>query len=468
MNSFLPSDFETLRSIPELRDVPDEQLRWLLDKSEFRSLRKGENLFVPQMSLEHLFIILEGALEVFISEEENRKVLFQFQKGGILGYLPYSKIQESPGYAQAFTDIRMCCCPKSAFPELICDNHELTDALVQVLIFKARNLSTQTLQNEKILALGKLTAGLSHELNNPISSIQRDASGLNRLFNSGSLLELIISNVGLAAGEKSRLQQSLNAWKQSSRTGNMTPSEIRTLEIDWLEKLTQWGMQDPDEAAEVFTDSGIDFEKVSYWVEKINPNMVDSWLHGVQFFLQSQAMVSTIQKAADRVKSLTRAVKTFSHIDQEAIRGDVNLTQGIEDTLIILSHKIKASKIEISFSRSETPVSIVGYAGELNQVWTNLIDNAIDALVGSEGPKLEISIIAQELNVTVAITDNGSGIPDEIKSRIFEPFFTTKGIGIGSGMGLDLVNQIVAKHRGKIGLESVPGQTTFHLEFPKG
>jgi len=468
MDGFTPSDFSTLRSIPELREVPDEQLKWLLDKAELRSLHKGEDLLEPGMPLEHLFIILEGTLEMFTSKEENRKVLFQFQRGDILGYLPYSDVQKSPVYGQASTDMRLCCYPKSAIPELICDNHELTEAFVHVLIFKARNLSTQTLQNEKILALGKLTAGLSHELNHPIASIQRDASDLDRLFSSGTLLELIVCCVGLDAQEKSELRQRLIAWTQSRRSADMKPSEIRNREIDWLEKLTQWGMRDPEEAAEVFTDSGINFDDVGYWVEKINPKMVDDWLHAVQFLLQSQAMVSTIQRATERVKSLTRAVKTFTHMDREAIRADLDLAQGIEDTLLILSHKIKTSKVAVTFSKPESPVTVVGFAGELNQVWTNLIDNAVDALNGTKFPKLDIRIATEDSIVRVLISDNGPGIPDEIKPKIFEPFFTTKGMGKGSGLGLDLVTQIVAKHRGKIHLESVPGQTTFHLEFPKG
>jgi signal transduction histidine kinase len=468
MHGFTSSDFSTLRAIPELRKVPDGQLKWLLDKSTCTSLSKGEYLFVPDAPLEHLYVILEGTLDMLSSNEGNRKVLFQFQRGEILGYLPYSNLHKSPFFVQCLTDVRLCGYPKSAIQEMICDTHELTNAFVQVLLFKARNLSTLTLQNEKLLALGKLTAGLSHELNNPISSIQRDAADLDRLFNSGPLLELIVRCESLEATERSNLRQSLLSWKDSRRANEMKPAEIRKMEIDWLERLSQWGMLDPEEAAEVFTDSGIAFEEVSYWVEKINPSIVNEWLHGVQFFLQSQAVVNTIQKATERVKSLTRAVKTFTHMGRESIRADLNLAQGIEDTLIILSHKIKVAKIEVSFRKPQAPCTVVGFAGELNQIWTNLIDNAIDALQGTEFPKLEIVITPENEFVRVSITDNGPGIPEEIQSRIFDPFFTTKGMGKGSGLGLDLVTQLVSKHRGKIRLDSISGRTAFHLEFPRG
>jgi signal transduction histidine kinase len=466
MNTFAHLDFETLRAIPELKEVPDEQLLWFLDNSTFRTLSKGEDLFVPEMTVDHLYIILEGTLEMISLKQENKKVLFQFRQGEILGHLPYSNFHTSPVLVKACTDVRLCCYPKSAIRG-ICENYELTNALVQVMLLKVKNLSTNTLQNEKMLALGKLTAGLSHELNNPITSIQREAADLQRLFETGPLLNLIICCAGVADEEKSQMRQSLLAWKQSRRRADMKPSEIQDLEVAWSAQLTQWGMHEPEEAAEAFTDAGIDFEEVSYWVEKINPQTIHDWLHGVQHFIQSQAIVSAIQKATERVKSLTRAVKTFTHVNREPIRAPLNLVHGIEDTLIILSHKLRAAKVDIALHKPERPVIMVGFAAELNQVWTNLIDNAIDALNGTTSPKLDISISTEDSLIKVTITDNGPGVPEEIRSRIFEPFFTTKGIGIGTGMGLDLVTQIVAKHRGKIRLDSVPGKTSFHLEFPK-
>ncbi|HSF55083.1 MAG TPA: HAMP domain-containing sensor histidine kinase, partial [Algoriphagus sp.] len=222
-----------------------------------------------------------------------------------------------------------------------------------------------------------------------------------------------------------------------------------------------------EEAAEVFTDSGIDSEEIHHWVKKLTPNKVDTWLNWIQFLLQTQALVSNIKNATEGISRLIGAVKSYTHMDQAPVKTDVDLSKGIKDTLAILAHKIKASHVEVIFPKPESPITVFGFPGELNQIWTNLIDNAIDAMEVTKSPKLEIRIIPTKNTVSVEITDNGPGIPSGIKSKIFDPFFTTKGMGKGTGMGLDLVNQIVNKHEGKIQVDSTSGQTTFKVEFPK-
>lgn len=466
MNSSSPLYFEILRSIPELSDVPDSQLNWLLANSEMKTFQTGELVVDPASLPEHTYIIMDGTIEMFIQHGENKDLMFQFHKGAILGYLPFSDDIQSSTYGQAVTPSSLLTYPKSKIQSLVSHNPDLTRALVRILVNRTQNFTTQTLQNEKMLALGKLSAGLSHELNNPIASIERDSFELGRLFTTGNLLNLMLSDIGLDAAEKSMLRQAINSWTQAKRPTGTPSSEILKLEKKWLKKLKLWGMKNPDEAAEVFTDSGIDPDEVSVWVKKIEPERVDAWLNGVQFLLQSQALVKTVQDASERVKSLISAVKTFTHVGRASSRTKLSLSKGIEDTLIILSHKLKKIGVEVSFSKPEEPVFIKGYPSELNQVWTNLIDNAIDALEDIKNPKLEIKIIPQANSTAVLIRDNGSGISDEIQSRIFEPFFTTKGIGKGSGMGLDLVNQIILKHGGTILVDSVPGQTTFRLDFP--
>ena len=423
--------------------------------------------FEPNMPADEIYLILDGKVDMFIRQGESKKFIFQYDKGHILGYFPYSDETHSLAYGQAAAALKLMSYPKSQIQKLISQNPDLTKALLRILIPGNKNFTSQRLQNEKMFALGKLSAGLSHELNNPIASIQRDTTELARLFNEANLPNLVLCNSGLEDHDKSKLHHTLISWMQAERTTGMTSSEIRRREKLWLENLRAWGVQNPDEAAEIFTDYGIDFEEVQFWVEKIQPEKLDQWLHGIQFLLQSQALLKTAQDASERIKSLISAVKNFTHVDHGiSTRANLNLVKGIEDTLIILAHKLKKFDVQVTFSKPERPVYITGYASELNQVWTNLIDNALDALEKTQTPKLEIKILPQDTIVSVLISDNGSGIPDEIKSRIFEPFFTTKGMGKGSGLGLDLVNQIIQKHGGKIHVDSAPGHTTFRLEFP--
>lgn len=466
MDSYNKTDFETLRSTAEFRAVSDLELRWLLENSNRQTLQAGDFLFKPDTLIDRLVIVLDGTLELFTFQDEKKRTLIRYQKGGILGSLPFSRTMEPAVYCQASVPTELLSFSKSNFPELLLQGPELTEALVQVMVARNRSFSPQTLQNEKMLTLGRLTAGLSHELNHPIAAIQRDNAELSRVFLKGNLNKLVSSCTGLAAEEKLQLQEAISTWVRSSRPPGATAKEIQKFEKEWLDKLRDWGMKDPSEAAEVFTDFGIESEEIGFWVKKIDHEMVDTWLTGLQFLLQSQALVTNINSAVERIEGLIRAVKSFSHLDWESARKELDLFGGIQSTLSILNHKIKASKTEVIFPKPELPVTVNGSAGELNQVWTNLIDNALDAMEGISSPKLEISIIPGKTEVSVKITDNGSGIPEEIKSRIFEPFFTTKGIGKGTGLGLDLIQHIIQKHGGKISVDSKPGETTFEVKLP--
>ncbi|OOG76765.1 sensor histidine kinase [Algoriphagus sp. A40] len=466
MGSYIKSAFETLRSIPELLPVPDSQVEWLLKNSEFRSLQEGEYLFEPEMQADRLFIILEGAVDLFFVQGGNRKTILNYQKGGILGYLPYSRIQKSVSYCIATSQTEVLSFPKSKIRELILQNPELTEELVQILVSRTGNFTSQALQNEKILTLGKLSAGLSHELNSPIASIHRDNDEIARLLGSEFLNELVVSYSGLVAEEKPKLLAAIDKWKHSVRPAGWNPADTRTLENDWKEKLKTWGMTNPEEAAEVFTDFGIDPEEISFWIKKLNPQVVETWLGWVQFLLQSQALVANIKNATERINRLIKAVKSYTHLDQAPVKTSLNLSTGIEETLSLLAHKIKASRVEVDFTISDPPITIMGFPGELNQIWTNLIDNAVDAMEKAPNPKLEIKITPNKEMAITTITDNGSGIPEEIREKIFQPYFTTKQMGKGTGIGLDLVSQILSRHGGNISVNSISGKTTFQVELP--
>lgn len=461
------SAFQTLRDIPEFKNVPDDQLKWLFENSDIKSLETGEFLFEPDQPIEWIYIFLSGSLDLFYFQGGNKRSMAQYQKGGILGYLPYSRAQKSIGYGEITTTAEILCYPKSRIQELIHQNPELTEEFVHFMVSRVRNFTSQNLQNEKMLALGKLSAGLTHELNNPIASINRDNAELQRLFQSENMSDLSLIASGLNISEMEHLNDSIKNWKKSQRRAEMKPLEIRKLENDWQERLEAWGLEDADEAAEVFCDFGLDPEEIGIWVEKIKPELLPIWLSWIQFLLQSQALINNIQTATERVGKLIGAVKSYTHMDRAPEKGEVDMVRGIADTLAILAHKIKDSRVKIMFEKPEIPILICGYGGELNQVWTNLIDNALDAMDSTSEPTFEIKLTPGKSTVCVEFIDNGTGIPDDIKTKIFDPFFTTKAIGKGTGMGLDLVNQIVLKHGGNIKLESQPGRTLFRIELPK-
>lgn len=456
-----------LRSIPDFSNVPDAQLKWLYENSEIKSLGAGEFLFEPDQPIEWIYIFLEGSLELYYHQAGNKRSIAQYQEGGILGYLPYSRAQKSIGYGEITSQAEVLSYPKLRIQELIHQNPELTEELVHFMVSRVRNFTSQNLQNEKMLALGKLSAGLTHELNNPIASINRDNAELHRLFESETMSDLSLSYAGLDASEKGKLIESIVTWKKSRRSAEMKALEIRRLENEWIDRLESWGMDDADEAAEVFCDFGINPDEIKAWIEKIKPEQVPVWLGWIQLLLQSQALINNIQTATERIGKLIGAVKSYTHMDLAPEKSEVNLVRGISDTLAILSYKIRDAQIKVLFEKPESEIFISGYVGELNQIWTNLIDNAIDAMESTPDPIFEIHLITAKSTVCIEFIDNGPGIPDEIKSKIFDPFFTTKAIGKGTGLGLDLVNQIVLKHGGTIKVESKPGRTLFRIELPK-
>lgn len=460
------SFFESLRSINDFRKVPDNQLTWWIENSDHLELQPGDILFESGSPNDKTFVVIKGYLESLLSRGNTKTKLQYHGQGDVLGYHIFSDQETCSFTCQANKQAEVLCFPKSNLPELIAKNPELTEALAKITLAKARNFSSLDIQNEKLLTLGKLTAGLSHELNHPIVSIQRDNAELNRLFMKEDLTKLVSACAGLNSQETEELQRSLTVWKNSKRIIGTHPKEIAKTEQMWMQRLSSWGMTDPSDTAEAFTDFGLDPEEINYWINKIKPELAERWLSWLGFILHTQALVTNLSNATERIGNLIRTVKTFSYLDWESSRRELDVSAGITATLAILEHKIKSAGAEVSFSKPNSPALVFGAAGELNQVWTNLIDNALDAMAGVSSPKLDIVILIEKAEVIVQITDNGSGIPDEIKAKIFEPFFTTKGVGKGTGMGLDLIKHIVKKHGGKISVNSQPGQTTFQVELP--
>ncbi|GAB3234609.1 cyclic nucleotide-binding domain-containing protein [Algoriphagus aestuariicola] len=461
-------DFERLRLIPDFHEVPDAQLDWLLQNSHSIELQKGDFLFQPNTPSRHLHIVLSGALELYVLYGSNKRTLNHFDKGSTLGQFPLLKETEFTAYCQASLPSRILSFPISEFQNLLTMHEELTEALVSSRTTKPRKVSFQTLQNQKLISLGKLTAGLSHELNHPINSIQRDSAELNRIFSKGGIERLLIQDSELNERDQSLLKDAVSGWMHQIPDTTISSVEIQQVEKQWLKRLIEWGMKNPSDAAEVFTDTKVDPEELEDWLKKIKPALAETWLTGLQQLLQSQLLVTNISIAAERIKELIQTVKSFSRIDRETTQRELDLVSEIRDTLSLLQHKIKAIKAKVIFPQTEGPILIHGSGGELNQVWTNLIANALDAMEAIPNPQLQIRIRRENSQVSVKITDNGSGIPEDILFKIFDPFFTTKGLGKGTGLGLDLVRQIVEKHGGEISVESKTGETTFDVRLPLG
>jgi signal transduction histidine kinase len=351
--------------------------------------------------------------------------------------------------------------PPEAFEELLKSSSTAAMAVLRWVMARLNQNESLLHQQEKMAALGTLSAGLAHELNNPAAAAQRNAAELGR-----TLFKLQALNHQI---ESRALKENLAGWldsfvRETSRRFS-SPVKLDALErIDRVDELQSWLEERQIEPAWELAPALVSFGWSAGELENLRENVlfevIVQWL-GIACL--TIARVSEIQQAMERISSIVQAVKSYTYLDQARLL-EVDIHEGLENTLVIMQHKLKRG---ISVRRDYSPnlPRIEAYASELNQVWTNIIDNAIDAMNGSG--EITLRTYAENDSVVVEIADNGPGIPANIQSRIFEPFFTTKPPGQGTGLGLHISHDIVVnRHHGQLLLDSRPGETKFKVILP--
>ena len=349
------------------------------------------------------------------------------------------------------------------FRQLLKDCPRSVDLFVPALAERSKDLEIKLRQQEKLAALGKLSAGLAHELNNPAAAGRRAAKQLNTAI--ASLQQKMLSLRGKQFEPQHRQllaelqQQALAAHCQPS----LSPLEQSDREdelADWLESLN---IDNAWELSPSLISAGIERSQLELLATEMTPEAFTEALMWLEASLNMNDLVNEVEQSTSRISDLVGAIKNYSYMDRGTMQS-VDLHEGLDNTLKILHHKLKYGvTVNKEYDRSLPKIS--AYGGELNQVWTNLIDNAIDAMDGKG--ELTIRTSQEDSCVLIEIIDNGSGIPPELQSRIFEPFFTSKDVGKGSGLGLDISRRIIVqKHKGNLRFESEPGKTNFQIRIP--
>jgi len=453
-----------LGSVPELTNLPEDLLAWLAETGELVEAAPGERLFNEGDPADYMFVMLTGALQLFTKVGGQALLFDTFRAGRISGALPYSRITTFLGHGLFVEPSRVLRLGKTHFKEMLERSPELGQRLVAIMSDRVRDSTRTQQQREKMMALGKLAAGLAHELNNPAAAVRRSASSLRdrlgtlpslveELLRRGIDLEAIRSTRAVLVRARERPPVSLSTLERGAREDELS---------DWLEG---HGVPLAGEAAEALVEAGFgtaDLDALAaVGKEKVPPLM--AWLAAT---LEGDRLTQEIGSAAARISELVGSVKTYSHLDHAPDRQPTDLRPGIDSTLIMLGHELKAKGIRVVREDAPDLPLVSAHPGELNQVWTNLIDNAIDALAA--GGELRIETAREAEHVVVRVIDNGPGVPAEVQTRIFEPFFTTKGVGEGSGLGLDIAQRIVRQHAGQVDVESRPGRTAFTVRLPIG
>ncbi|HEY4064229.1 MAG TPA: ATP-binding protein [Puia sp.] len=455
-----------LKALPTLKEVPEEQLQWMIDNSRHYSLPEGEFLFKVGELVQGTHIVVEGKIRLYMTQNNVIRELAVLEPGAISGYLPFSRANKVTVMAKVIQDTTVMTLPKDIFRELVSKNYELTEALVHIMTTRVRDFTSLQQQNDKMMALGKLSAGLAHELNNPAAAIVRGSASLIKHLKLVPETFKDVISIRMEDKEVDMVNNKLFEVLEREEKPELSLVEKTEAEDEIREWMEEHAVNHADEIAENFLEFGFTCDDLRVFKEHIPAKALSPVFNWINSNLITESMVEDIQEASQRISDLVNSVKNFTHMDQGKGKERTDIRLGLKSTLIMLLHKLKTGNIEIVKEFDENLPPIMALVGELNQVWTNLIDNALDAMEVNGRGRLIIRTEKDHEYAKVSIIDDGPGIPEEVQTQIFDPFFTTKEIGKGTGLGLDVVSRIIAQHHGSVKVNSVPGRTEFIICFP--
>jgi signal transduction histidine kinase len=440
--------------------VPHGQVEWLAAHGEVRSYASGTLLREAGARMDEMFILLAGRVAWYLEKKGAWRKGGEAGSGKVVGPIPYSRLDKAPGKLVIEDDVVAFLLPRTEFPGLISNCPDLTAALVHHMIDRSRDTRTAELDDDRLQSLGRVASGLAHELNNPASAATRHAQSLVAL-----LVDMEHAARGLAAARLSDVQLTAVDDVRRICAGSPPPRtalEAADREDDTADWLIRRGL-DPV-IAEPLAATAVSLEALDQLAGAIPPDAVGVVLRWVASGSAAVRVAREIASATGRIHDLIGAVKGFTFMDREAVPEDVDVAQGLADTLIVLESKLRTKSVAAQLETADDLPRVYGFGGEMNQVWQNLIDNAIDA-AGSDG-HVTITATSRGDAIVVRVADDGPGIPEEHRARVFDPFFTTKPVGQGNGLGLDLVRRIVLLHNGDVDFTSQPGRTVFRVRLP--
>jgi signal transduction histidine kinase len=455
------SELQQVRALPLFSGLDETQLG-CIEPGEVIALAAGAVLVSEGDKLPCFFVVLDG--EVRLSRTYDRQsILMGVVKPGnftgdvtLLLDLPWLSTARAGKPTKLF---RLC---EDDFWHMMRTCHSVARQIFRTTANKVRNLEGYSVQREKLASLGTMAAGLAHELNNPAAAAQRAAAHLQRTTDNMQCLLCELSRTldhdqmeHLATASDNALQRLANA----PPLDHLERSDLADVVAAWLEA---HHVADAWELAPTFVGAGLDAAWLEEFAAKLPAASHANALGWLEARLNLKSLLSQVEQSTGRIAELVKAIRSYSYMDQSPMQ-EIDIHEGIESTLTMLGHKLKNVTVVRAFDRSVP--RIMAYGSELNQVWTNLIDNAIHAVNGTG--KICIGTSLEDDQLVVEIMDNGPGIPPNVQPHLFEPFFTTKPVGTGTGLGLVISNRIVGdRHGGEIEFESKPGETRFKVRLP--
>jgi signal transduction histidine kinase len=448
-----------LQAIQVFADLPQDDLLWFVAQCTEHRAAVGDIIVREGTPADSMLVLLEGGMRARSEHGSPDGPVFTVRGGEVTGMLPFSRLKIVSVTGRAVLPTHYLLFPASNFPELFHRMPELTRRLVGLLADRIREVTRAEQQREKLASLGKLSAGLAHELNNPSAAARRSAAALRDCL---ARLRAAARSTTIGPDDCAKLAQTEEEIRTSLKPAQFKDEFAR---VEREEAIQSWleshNVGEAWKLAPHLADANLADAQLERFAAAAGAS-VGSELSRFATLLEMDRIAEELENSSARISDLIRAIKEYSYMDQGAVQ-EVDIQHSIENTLTIMHHKLKRG---ITVTRDYAPglPKVMASGSELNQVWTNLIDNAADAMKGNG--KLGIRVARENDFILVEIADNGPGIPLEVKSRIFDPFFTTKGVGEGTGLGLDVVNRIIKNVRGQISVASVPGDTRFQVRIP--
>jgi signal transduction histidine kinase len=451
---------DLLRRVPQFEDLPEDQIAWFLSQTQELHLKPGDNYAREGDPADAMFVLLEGEFQ-WRGELAGETLVMDRKSGEVTGVLPFSRMKQFTLTGRATSEARVLRFPVALFPQLLQRMPELATRLVGLMSDRIRETTRLEQQRDRLAGLGKLSAGLAHELNNPASAAKRATSQLRETLKRIRDASHELGRRDLTPAQRSEIEQLEASLVQ---TDAPPPDALAASDLeDQLDSvLRTHGQSDLWQLAADLARKNFKPEALRQLFAALDADTARAALLRISASVEIADLLNQIEHSTSRISELVGAIKAYTFMDQSPIQ-NVDIVKTLENTLTILNHKLKRG-VTVTRDYQKIPLLVNSFGSELNQVWTNLIDNAVDAMNGQG--ELRLRTYREDDCVVVEIADNGPGISAEVQPHIFEPFFTTKGVGEGTGLGLDTVQRIVRKHRGNIQVHSKPGETRFQVWLP--